>query len=582
MPIDSPDRIIKSTSRYQGAAKLDASEKIVLEQTSHEFVEYERYIDVDLEETFTREREGSEIFRPSTKLNLIFKNKYSGGTKYQPYFNYLAYTNLEESAEQVACNLQPVTWFGFPQYNEIDFIRTDNNNVGYTSGPGNHQIFVNKSATTYNWTHYMSYPYSNDFSKQMYVHDPETSTVWYFSASDGIPYLITSRANNLITFKCPMKHGLELNQYVKLPFSYNGTDIFQIDSLGDGGSGSEEYIFNIFDIGYLTTDFNAGNIGTCKKVLDPNNSGETMSKYYVRKHKIITDVEDAILVRSGYEQNIFNLKTQFEKVLSGGTPTQVLTPPTCPRTSTIEGSQCYTLSFNRDINLKGLTDNQKRPVSEIFFTTIWKGYWGWTNKLKEGFEFNTPLQNNQPSFWWDINNLQSDTNIANISYTSNVGLGPFFYMGDLKSGDIIDGDFCEWNDYEQKERVISRKTHKFTFNQNWFQQYEIFSLTNQLGYYYYPLNPMTIKVFSEYIEEGSDDSVVGIPDYAFFSNMSNGFRWRDIYPIGFVDTAGLGVDYPFTNGKHYPFNTTIFRIFYEGIGQPDITQIEDPTEDGCE
>ena len=35
-----------------------------------------------------------------------------------------------------------------------EFIRTDNNVVGYTVPPNNHINFVNKSASTYNWTHY--------------------------------------------------------------------------------------------------------------------------------------------------------------------------------------------------------------------------------------------------------------------------------------------------------------------------------------------------------------------------------------------------------------------------------------------
>jgi hypothetical protein len=584
MPIDNPTVIVQSNKRYQGAPVLDGQQKIVLEQTSHEQVEYERYIDVNLEETFVNERETSNVFRPSTKYNLIIKNKYSGSTVYQPYVDYLAYTKVNETTEKIVCNpgLTPIEWYGFPQYYEFDFIRTDNNQVGYTSGVNNHQIFINKSASTYNWTHYMTYPYSNDYTKTLYVHDPQTIATWTFQAQDGIPYLITSRINNLITFRCPMKHGLSTRQYVQLPFSYNGTDLFEVDSVGDGGSGSEEYIFNIFDIGYLTTNFNPGNTGNLKKVLDPVNSAETMSKYYVKVNKILTEVGDAILTKSGFEENIFNLKTQFEKVLSGGTPLQILTPPTCPRTSIVEGSQCYTLSFNRDIDISKIRDNQNRPINELYFTSVWKGYWGWTNKLREGYEFNMPLQNNAPSIYWDLNNGLSNTNIANISYTSNLGSGPFYYNSDLKKDDLLYGDFCEWNDFTQEERIVSRKVHKFTFNQNWFTQYDLFSLTNQLGYYYYPHNPVTIRVFSEYVEEGDANVVTGIPDWAFYSNSSNGFRWRDIYPYGYVDSSGLGVDYPFTNGKHYPFNTTIFRLFYEGIGQPDITQIQEPTEDECE
>jgi hypothetical protein len=131
-----------------------------------------------------------------------------------------------------------------------------------------------------------------------------------------------------------MSHGLITGEYVQLSFDYNGTTVFTVDSLGDGGSGSEFVMFNLFNIGYLGTTFDVGVTGTFKRVLDPINSGETTSKYYVRVNKILTNSEDAILVKAAFEQNIFNGKSKLEKVLSGFTPTlTVLTPPTLPRTS---------------------------------------------------------------------------------------------------------------------------------------------------------------------------------------------------------------------------------------------------------
>jgi hypothetical protein len=65
------------------------------------------------------------------------------------------------------------------------------------------------------------------------------------------------------------------------------------------------------------------------------------------------------------------------------------------------------------------------------------------------------------------------------------------------------------------------------------------------------------------------------------------FRWRDLYPYGFVDSNGIGVDYPYMNNSHYPFVDTIFRITPEDYNIPNeysqsgkvpqnITQIDDP------
>jgi hypothetical protein len=238
-------------------------------------------------------------------------------------------------------------------------------------------------------------------------------------------------------------------------------------------------------------------------------------------------------------------------------------------------------------------DNQKRPLTQLFFTTIWRGYFGWTRNLRQGWYFNRYLVNNKPSNWWDRNNANANTSVPQLNYTSSINAGPFYYNGILQSGDTIDGDYCEWNNYEQLERVISTYTHKFTFNSNWFAlQSGTTNPSNPYGYFYQPHNPITIRVFSEYIEEGNGQSTVGIPPYAYYSNLSNGFRWRDLYPYGFIDSDGLGVDYPFLNDAHYPFVNTIFRITPEtynipsnylgGLTIPNITDIQDPIIDECE
>jgi hypothetical protein len=585
MGIDDTNKIILGSQRFQGATDIDLSEKIVLQQTSKEQVEYDRYIDVNLLTVFDKERQNSNTFRPVSKYSVVFKNAYQGVSSYEPYYNYLFYTNIIQNTQNTLCypNVQQA-WSGFPQYTEFDFIRTDNDKPGYTIGQSNHQPFVSKSATTYNWNHYISYPFDNDYNKVLYMNDPEFVITWYWVSGDGIPYYIKEINNNIISFRCPMKHGLSVGEYVNLGITYNNINSFMVTSLGDNGSGSDEYIFNIDNVGFVGGTFSQGVTGNLKRVINPDYSGETTSEYYVRKHKIITNPQDAVVVNSGFEQNIFNLVTQYEKVYSGGTPLQSLSPSSCPRTSILEGSQSYNISFSRDIVLNNLIDNQKRPVTEIYFTTVWKGYYGWTNRLKEGHFFNAYLDGNTPNAWWDSNNTLSDSTIPFGTYFPNNinGIYPCYYTENLLSGDTIDGDYCEWNDYEQKERVISSKLHKFTFNQNYFTTFDETPNTNKFGYYYFPLNPMKLKVYSEYVEEGEAELVEDIPPYAFFSNLANGFRWRDIYPYGYVDSDGLGVDYPFTNGKHYPFKNTIFRIFSEGIGTQNITTIQDPTIDGCE
>jgi hypothetical protein len=183
-------------------------------------------------------------------------------------------------------------------------------------------------------------------------------------------------------------------------------------------------------------------------------------------------------------------------------------------------------------------------------------------------------------------NPLSNTSILTNTYNSLTTpiVGPFLYNENLKSEDLIDGDHCEWNDYEQTERVIARYNHKITFNQSYFSIDTNAPQTNQFGYFYKPHNPIVLRKYSTYVEEGDPLKVSNIPDYSFYSNLSNSFRWRDLYSYGFIDNDSIGVDYPFINGKHYPFVNTVFRITPEGsnIGVQNITVIAEPTTDECE
>jgi hypothetical protein len=321
-------------------------------------------------------------------------------------------------------------------------------------------------------------------------------------------------------------------------------------------------------------------------VINAGNSGDTISEYYVRQHKIITKPECAVLVNAGFEKNIYGNKQKCE--------IKVLTPNQKVRNSIKEGDRSYTLSFNCDVDINGLKDNQGRPLTELFFTTIWRGYFGWTSVMREGWYFNTYLQKGKPQTWWDTTNANANVNISENFYTTPSGGNVKFYYNDLlNTGSTLNGDFCEWNNFDQFERVISTYQHKIKYNENWFTIKNKLPTTNQYGYFYQPHNPVQIASFSDYIEEGSSANVVGIPDYAYYSTTTALFRWRDLYPYGFIDPNGVGVDYPFLNGAQYPFTNTIFRITPENYNIPsdyanigsvpvNITTITDPLVDECE
>ena len=591
-------RVVLGSLRYKSAPDTNLMFNVPLVQTNKENIEFDRNINIDLQQVFDDERQKSDTFRPACKFSLLFNNSYSGSTNYPPLENNLYYVNAEEAAKKQCGDIpQNVSWSGLPQYNEFDFIRTDYNVPGYTQPPNNHITFVPKSASSYNWNFFVSYAYDNDFTKQLEAIDKKSTNLLEWVCGNGIPFIIdnsTFNGQNIVSFRCPVKHGLSIGEYVKFNFSYNGIDSFQVYSLGDQKSGSEEYIFNIYNVGFTGGAFANNSEGTFKRVIDIENPNDTTSQYYVRRHKILTNSQDAVLVNAGFDQNIFGNRKKFES--SGFTPNQVA------RVSIKEGAQSYTLSFNKDIHINPIRDNQKRPISELFFTVIWKGYFGLmfgTKKnqneylgLKQGYEFNLPLDpsTNKPSGWWDNSKSLSNTSFPVGVYNTPLGAGlgpnlgpiPFTYIESLKEGDILDGDYCEWNESEQQERVISTLYHKYRFSPFAFKlSTPPQSPSNMFGYYYQPHYSLNIRDYSDYIETGSKQFTEGVPDYAFYSQKTDSFIWRDLYPYGYVNN-GIGVNYPFMNGTHYPYNNNIFRIIPEGSNYREQVLTTDPIIDGCE
>ena len=314
-------RVILGSLRYKSAPDTNLMFNVPLVQTAQLNVEFDRNIDVNLEQVFDDERQKSDIFRPTCKFSVLFNNSYTGFTNYVPLENNLYYVN-EVAAAQANCPVNPnIAWTGFPQYHEFDFIRGDYNAVGYTQQPNNHIDFVSKSASTYNWNHFISYPFENVFNQKLEAIENKTTQTLVWTASDGIPFIIEndeSNGQNIVSFRCPVKHGLTSGESVKLNFSYNNNDTFVVYSLGDGFAGSDLYIFNVFNVGFTGLTFDDGVEGTFKRVINADDPSDTISSYYVRKHKILTNVDDAVLVNAGFDQNIFGIKKKYES--SGYTP----------------------------------------------------------------------------------------------------------------------------------------------------------------------------------------------------------------------------------------------------------------------
>jgi hypothetical protein len=585
--------VVLGSLRYKSAIDTDISLIPPFEQKQKELLETNRNSAISLNQIFDNERQQSTNFRFTFNVKFLYENDLIGRTDYDPFLNNLYYVN----------NTYQSAWSGYPQNIEFDLIRNDINNA--------HINFISKSASTYNWNYFLSYGYSNDQSTTLQYVDSTNTITW--TAGDGIPVFIARseiNGTNVIQFRTFVNHNLTAGEFVMLnglqnqnEFVFNGTNIYEVYSLGNGEFASDEKIFNVIDVGYSLSLFNT-QTALFKRVLDPNNINETTSKYYIRKNKILTNLDDLTLTYNGYQNNSFKDVKKYEF--------SALTPNLESRISIRNTNRTYNVTNANDLNISGLTDNNGKPVSEIFLTFIHKGYMGWFNypnialppqtqttpsALKKGWYFN--ITNNTINSWWENTNTLSDTNIPTEWYSDSTNAYYFFYNKTLNIGDIIDGDFCEYNDFEQKENIISEHYHKIKYNPNLFDV----SLGNQInqnnlpGYYYQAHFPCKIRAFSPYIETGTNNSstffesttnysgytAVDIPPYSFYSTFMQEWRWRDVYTYGYIDADEVGVDFPFLNKTHYPYNSIFFRLIPDQanyLGYSNV--IIDPVIDECE
>ena len=572
--------VVKPDLLNAAAPQTDININTQLNESQSQLIEYDQTSNISLITIFDNERQASNIFRPTFKINYVYENNiigYCPNPSWENYQNNLYYTNPLVS-------LVSQQWSGLPSYQEFEFIRTDVTNTQLNTQPFNG--FIIKSSSTYNWAIRLSYPFENLTGVTM-SYDFSSAKQFTWTSSDGIPFIISTGSDNglqILQFNCPVKHGLAIGEYVELSqgFEYNGNNTYQVYDLGNNTYGSDEYIFNLYNVGYTGNTFFSGKTGTFKRIVDIYNSGETKSRYYVRNHKIISNTEDSIITRSGFEENGYANKSSYQ--LSALTPNKVA------NIFQYQSSFTYNTTFERDLDITNILDNNGRPISEIFATFQWVGYFGWHNRLQRGWQLN--LTSGTTNTWFDFSNTDAIETNSNLVYSRVRGLNNtppnyFNFTVNLpkQSGDTMYGDFCEFNDSEQLERVISPYMNKFTYNQILFTTDLTTNQTNPNGYYYQVHFPVRIKTFSNYIETAAPNTVTGVPSYAYFSENQNLWLWRDLYAYGFIDEDNRGVDFPFLNEAHYPFGNITFRLFSDesSFNPTDFYQITiEPLTDPCE
>lgn len=574
-------RIVLGNKRYVGSSNQPVQIQLPLIGDRRNFVQGDRSNVVNLQDIFNTERQASNTFRLAGKIVNIFNNSISGKTTYTPFKDSLYYIDPTTS---VTTNV----WQGYPPYQEFSFIRES-----MVSG---HLDFIPKSSTTYNWSIYTTYPFSSSTNQVMsYTDEVYNVTNNNFLASDGIPFVIDTgvyNGKNLVYFYCGTNHNLSPGEFVKLNITINSKNVFQVYKIGDGTYNSEKRVFSIYDLKFNQTDIPTGRYGNLKRILTLTNSAETESKYYIRLHKVITTQDETFLTKMAFENNPFPIKRKLE--YSG------LTPNNTQRVSVKDGRQTYGYTINKDIDISGLIDNNGKPITELFISIINKGYGGWFNKpdnqtssIDIGWDFN--FTKTDINYWWTHSGSNNKDNIPVDSYQKNGKT--FYYNKTLNVGDVIKGDFCEYNEIEQNEYVLSDLYHKYSFNTEHFSPNQISSSVPTVngffntidlllppGYSYKPHYPIPIRVFSNYVETIGSDQINQVPFYSYYTNKTEKLLWRDIYSYGYIDSDNRGVDYPFINGAHYPFVDIVFlqHPMSRDTSGYFTNEINQPTTDDCE
>ena len=371
---------------------------------------------------------------------------------------------------------------------------------------------------------------------------------------DGIPVIekfeVEINGRMYVGFRTAMNHGLNQGDRIQLlnfidnttPNTLNlNNKYYRVFKLGNQTNNKKLRTF-IIDIDPSEIGFNIGT-STVKRVIK-----DKPSQYYVRRFKCITvDYKDYDLYPAAYGVTYFN-------------------------------DDVAAFNFKTDVDIEGLIDNLGRPLSELYLTIIKND--NDSDPTSVNFQYWLEQQQNLSStintrFWTPISggyDLENDVNVNyNIrSYKDPNYVGSLYYENIDESDDFFDGDIVEYNENELLERRLELVYHRInTVYREFLNSIDSDKENKNEGYIYTPFNLIQIREYSNYINPIVNlQSVIDkfnitnpieivelrksfqIPDYAT-EIVTNVYKWRDLLDIGFIDSSGGGVDYPFESGAHY-------------------------------
>ena len=550
-------QILLPSKKYFKAPDEDLDIRLTLDESRNLLKEGDRDVILDVSEQYDKERNESKKYKIYGKIKMVFSNFYSGTTEYTP---------LKKNLYLVGDGSDN-NFTGFLPYNEFAFLRNDvliEKNIPYTGNTiinfsqnlstnvdtNGHITITPMSAPYHNWNIYLTYVYGSDNTYPI-KYTLSGNTIYDFLSGDGIPFRVTSDNTHYI-LTSPVEHGMVSGEFVTLSgLTLNNTihvsgRTFNIDSVGNEIYNSEKYVINILKSQVSgTTSITNGSVMLGKRCLDITRINESTSKYYIHKHKVLTNTSEYIMDRVGFELPIWeeerklvfkNSNNQFDYFVQGNRMESIL------------------FDFKNPFVLTGLTNNLGYTPTEVYATLIFRngnGYFDYPPKVGYRLNFHDT---------WIDQHFSGTTSIeTGITYNTYTNLGYTFKTGNtLTTGTTLIGAFVEYNEDEMKERIISESYHKFTSPTNIFNHgqslpstYLGASADNMIGLYYQPHYRIKLRELSPYVETSKTTEVYNLPDNAKYYQNEGLWKWRDLYDHGYIDPDGFGTEHPFMNGIHY-------------------------------
>ena len=566
-------RIILPSKKFFGSINEDQNIRIGIDETQNLLREGDRTIILNNAELFNKERNESENYKIHGKLRMVFRNLYNGTSSYEPLLEklYLVGDGGDNNFN------------GFIPYNEFAFLRKDvlrqtnsiqtvssislySPNISY-SGESRHISIPSIEAPYHNWNIYLSYVYDHDENHPM-KYTLSGNTVYPFVSGDGIPFRVEDNGSSY-KLVSPVEHGIIEGEFITISGGTlnNSIDVsgrtFSVISVGDSVFRSEKFVLEISK-SEIPSGTTLSTVVFGKRCVDKNNLLKTTSTYYVHKHKTLTQKEDYILDKIGFESSIWENERKLLIENSSG-QNDVL----------VERNMMETMvyDFKNPFILSGLTNNLGYLPTEVFVTIILvnkNGFFEYPPKVGWKFNFHDS---------WVDEHFDGDdsieTSIPTTAFTKTVNSIVYSFTGgtELPLNTILNGSFVEYNQSELKERTISDAFHRFSnpipiFDYGQTGSTVTFSgasQTNMFGIYYQPHHKVKLRDLSPYIETSSTNQVYGLPQNAKYFQEEELWKWRDLYDHGYIDPDGFGTNYPFINNIHYVKTDINFYLKNENL-----------------